>query len=138
MSPETLGISDWGIMIHLFFLHLPTKALLVIFHFPREAERDLIQFSKRSRACTMHSPSLSHTSSLSYYSEKTHIRAATLSFLARLHSTQKTALSDGTRSREFPIFSFSLKIGKGLVVLVDVAARISVCKTSILFVGHCA
>ena len=91
MSPGTLGISDWGIMIHLFFLHLPTKALLVIFHFPREAERDLIQFSKRSRACTMHSPSLK------LVEEKTHIRGAaaaagTLSFLARLHS-HKTALS---------------------------------------------
>ena len=25
MSPGMLGISDWGIMIHLFFLHLPTQ-----------------------------------------------------------------------------------------------------------------
>ena len=103
MSPGMLGISDWGIMIHLFFLHLPTQKRCWSFFISlgRKAREGLDSIFQGEHArCIPHillaaspaSASLSAQPPCGQPSlQKTHIRA-TLSFLARLHS-HKTALS---------------------------------------------
>ena len=120
------GISDWGIMIHLFFLHLPTQKLrcwsffisLGRWRLLAERSRDLIQFSKESSSMHDAFPIQSLLFSLpcSYVvsrQRKKHTHKSSYIIIpGKTPLTQDCSFSVswrqlelGTRSREFPIFS---------------------------------
>ena len=151
MSPGMLGISDWGIMIHLFFLHLPTQKRCWSFFISlgRKAREGLDSIFQGEHArCIPHILLAASPASASLSAQpprgqpslqKTHIRA-TLSFLARLHS-HKTALSLTLKMGHAPVNSqfspLASKLGKDCRWLVLVVFRISVrLQFSLLAIVH--
>ena len=126
MSLETEGISDWGIMIHLFFLHLPTQKRCWSFFISlgRKAREGLDSIFQGEHArCIPHillASSSEVVSSLSrprpasldqpQPASKKHTHKSYIIIPGKTPLTQDCSFSGmGTRSREFPIFSASYR-----------------------------
>ena len=127
MSPGMLGISDWGIMIHLFFLHLPTQKRCWSFFISlgRKAREGLDSIFQGEHArCIPHillASSSEVVSSLSrprpasldqpQPASKKHTHKSYIIIPGKTPLTQDCSFfsqlrsQPGTRSCEFPIFS---------------------------------
>ena len=118
MSPGMLGISDWGIMIHLFFLHLPTQKRCWSFFISqgRKAREGLDSIFQGEHArCIPHILLLSLFSqprSLGgHYQPRKNTHKSYIIIPGKTPLTQDCSFfsqlrsQPGTRSCEFPIFS---------------------------------